>query len=68
MSITVSMTKEQWAHVIRLMHDGISEGLYYVGKDKEDELVLSEIYKQSGINFKEANDMEHERNYYVPKG
>lgn len=68
MTTSVIMTKERWAAVIRLMMEGQDEGYYYVGRDEEDESLISDVCSQSGITTAEAQAMEPVRNIYVPKG
>jgi hypothetical protein len=68
MNQTVTLTREQWAGVIRLMIEGQQEAQYFVGSDEEHESLVSAICAQTAITEGEALDMEPPRNYYVPKG
>lgn len=68
MEVSVTMTKEQWAGVIRLMMEGHQEGTYYVGRDEENAVLIGAICNQSGITGPQAYEMEPKRDYYVPRG
>lgn len=66
-NITVTMTKEQWAGVIRLMREGDLEGAWFVGKDKEVAALRAAVCALSGITDEEADAMEPVRDPY-PRG
>ncbi len=68
MNKTVTLHKNQWAAIIRILRTGCNEGAYYVGKDDEEDVLMKEICDQTGMTVADADAMEPERDYYVPKG
>ncbi len=66
--ITVQLTTEQWAGVIRLMKEGQAEGWCYEGKYVETDALIDAICQQTKISRTKADEMEPERHEYVSTG
>ena len=66
--ITVKLTRDQWALVLRLMDTGHCNDFYYAGMDEEYEAIQAAMTPQIGMTTQEAFEAEPERNHYVASG